>query len=109
MLASAGRCCHSILLLPGWVGRAVRGPEWAWLEGLQERIWETGSWVGCSMQTQRQPQTQDRHGCQQGGLGALGTLDRKAQTVSRPRYRVSPELRVVEMWEQSRRQWEGPG
>lgn len=85
MLASKGRHCHSILFLPGLVGREAQGPEWALLEGLWKWIHGTGSWVGCSMQTRRQPKAQDKCGCQEGGLEAPGMLDRKAQTVSGPR------------------------
>lgn len=72
MLASMGKHCHSILFLPGCVGRAAQGPEWASLEELRKWVPGTGSWVGCSLHTQRQPETQYTCGCKEGGLQAPG-------------------------------------
>lgn len=53
--------------------------------GAVEVVHGPGSWMGCSMQAQRQPKAQDKCGCQEGGLEAPGMLDRKTQTVSEPR------------------------
>lgn len=108
-LASVGRRCHSIPLLPGWVGKGSAGARMSLAGGATEADSgnrELGEVQYADSEAAADPR---QTWVPRRGPRSTGTLDRKTQTVSRPRYGVSPELRVVEMWEQNRRQEEGAG
>lgn len=111
MLASMGRHCFSILFLSGRVGRVAKGPEWAslvgWGRGLRQQGAEWGSVRRLTSSSSpvptwmpsRRPRGTANTRREEGDclwVQMLGCL-------------VSPELRVVEMGEQSRRQEEGLG